>query len=319
MPALTLDTPVQYVKGVGPARAAQLAGLGLETVEDLLWYFPRRFDLRRQCQPIATVCGGQSSVTVAGEVVDTRYHAHAPISGRFLAPYPFWVHIMKTGMDQEDRIVAGLDRLTLPWPQSLDQSSTVAAGVEYTPLAWSSRFSKVRWGERISMDHRTPAPNESSSMTSHTLIAAVRGALPSYFPEGTAIPDPATTETVSNRTREEDRRYVAQDAGIVVVGNSLFLQDDLLRLWRVPFNTNDDAAFFFNGVESLAFGETLGQIRARRRSAMPIDPDLKEGTKNTYKVAGTFLMPVLVVIGGVVYTRVRRRRRRTVADRILKS
>jgi ABC-type uncharacterized transport system involved in gliding motility auxiliary subunit len=226
---------------------------------------------------------------------------------------------MKTGMNQKDRIVAGLDRLTLPWPQPLDESTSIAADVKYEPLAWSSRFSKVRWGDRISIDHRTPAPNESSSTTSYTLIAAVRGPVPSYFPEGTPIPDSATTETASTRTREEDRRYVAQDAGIVVVGNSLFLQDDLLRLWRVPFNSNEDAAFFFNGVESLAFGETLGQIRARRRSAMPIDPKLEDATKNTYKVAGTFLMPVLVVIGGVIYTRVRRRRRRTVADRILKS
>ena len=33
---LQLDTPVQYVKGVGPVRAGQLKKLGVETVEDLL-------------------------------------------------------------------------------------------------------------------------------------------------------------------------------------------------------------------------------------------------------------------------------------------
>jgi len=31
-----LQAPVQYVKGVGPARASQLARLGIQTVEDLL-------------------------------------------------------------------------------------------------------------------------------------------------------------------------------------------------------------------------------------------------------------------------------------------
>ena len=68
MASLRLDTPVQYAKGVGPARAAQFTHLGVETVEDLLLYFPRRFDLRRPVQPIATIQGDESAVTIAGQV-----------------------------------------------------------------------------------------------------------------------------------------------------------------------------------------------------------------------------------------------------------
>jgi len=69
---LELDTPVQYVKGVGPTRAEQLAQLGIHTVEDLLTYFPRRFDLRKQAQPIATLAAHQGTATVAGTVSDLR-------------------------------------------------------------------------------------------------------------------------------------------------------------------------------------------------------------------------------------------------------
>ncbi len=71
--ALELDTPVQYLKGVGPARAVQLAALGVETAGDLLTYFPRRFDLRRQVQPIGSLDGGEKAVTVAGEVLEAKY------------------------------------------------------------------------------------------------------------------------------------------------------------------------------------------------------------------------------------------------------
>ena len=36
MGAIQADTPLRYIKGVGPARADQLQRLGLATVEDLL-------------------------------------------------------------------------------------------------------------------------------------------------------------------------------------------------------------------------------------------------------------------------------------------
>jgi ATP-dependent DNA helicase RecG len=70
--SIQLDTPVRYIKGVGPARADQLERIGLRTVEDLLTYYPRRFDLRRQAQPISTLRGDEPAATVAGEVVEIR-------------------------------------------------------------------------------------------------------------------------------------------------------------------------------------------------------------------------------------------------------
>ena len=69
MASIRLDTPVQFVKGVGPTRAEQLAQLGIQTVQDLLLYFPFRFDLRRQAQTIETLRGDEPAATVAGEVL----------------------------------------------------------------------------------------------------------------------------------------------------------------------------------------------------------------------------------------------------------
>jgi len=68
MATLALDTPIQFVRNVGPVRARQLEALGIRTLEELLTYFPRRFDLRRQCQPIRSIRGDEEAVTVAGEV-----------------------------------------------------------------------------------------------------------------------------------------------------------------------------------------------------------------------------------------------------------
>lgn len=40
--ATQLTAPIQFIKGVGPARSKALSQTGIETVEDLLYYFPRR-------------------------------------------------------------------------------------------------------------------------------------------------------------------------------------------------------------------------------------------------------------------------------------
>ena len=42
-PAQLLATPVQFLKGVGPARAELLERLGLHTVRDVLFFFPRDY------------------------------------------------------------------------------------------------------------------------------------------------------------------------------------------------------------------------------------------------------------------------------------
>ena len=63
--------PVQYLKSVGPRRAAWLARLGIETVWDLLYHFPREYDDRRQLKP-AHACLHGERATLRGVVTAVR-------------------------------------------------------------------------------------------------------------------------------------------------------------------------------------------------------------------------------------------------------
>jgi ATP-dependent DNA helicase RecG len=63
-----LQGSLQYLKGVGPRRAADLLRAGLSTVEDLLYRFPTRYEDRGHFQTIASLRPGLAA-SVAGEVL----------------------------------------------------------------------------------------------------------------------------------------------------------------------------------------------------------------------------------------------------------
>ncbi len=66
-----LGTPLQFLKGVGPRRAADLERAGLVTVEDLLCRFPIRYEDRGQFASIASLKPGQRS-SVQAEVLSAH-------------------------------------------------------------------------------------------------------------------------------------------------------------------------------------------------------------------------------------------------------
>ncbi len=66
--ALTADSPVQFLKTVGPVRATALRRLGVETAGDLVHHLPRTHLDRSRVQPIARLQTGVEA-TVLGEVL----------------------------------------------------------------------------------------------------------------------------------------------------------------------------------------------------------------------------------------------------------
>ncbi|UCE19971.1 MAG: ATP-dependent DNA helicase RecG [Gemmatimonadota bacterium] len=66
-PQIDLFSPVQYLKGVGPKRAALLRTVGIVSIEDLLYYIPRRYLDRRLLAPISHI-KVNTEATVVGQV-----------------------------------------------------------------------------------------------------------------------------------------------------------------------------------------------------------------------------------------------------------
>jgi ATP-dependent DNA helicase RecG len=67
-PRITLEMPVQFLKGVGERRAQLLRKLGIETAGDLLRHVPHRYEDASTIAPIVSVAPGMD-VTVMGRVI----------------------------------------------------------------------------------------------------------------------------------------------------------------------------------------------------------------------------------------------------------
>ena len=74
---------MQYVPGVGPLRSRHLERIGIRTVEDLIYYLPRRYLDRSLIVPINKLDLSDREVTVVGKVSSFRLIGGGPNSRRF--------------------------------------------------------------------------------------------------------------------------------------------------------------------------------------------------------------------------------------------
>jgi ATP-dependent DNA helicase RecG len=63
--AIRIDDQVQFLKGVGPARADMFRRMGVETVGQLLYLFPRDYEDRGDVRPIVQLQSGQKQTIIA--------------------------------------------------------------------------------------------------------------------------------------------------------------------------------------------------------------------------------------------------------------
>ena len=68
-----LQTPIDYLKGVGPSRAKLLRSeLGLKTFQDLIYLFPRRYIDRTQFYSVGSLLHNSSEIQVIGQITRFR-------------------------------------------------------------------------------------------------------------------------------------------------------------------------------------------------------------------------------------------------------
>ncbi len=85
--AITLQTNIKSLSGIGDSRAKVLAKLGIFNVEDLLYHFPRAYEYRANVKPVIAALDGETAsfiLTVATSATVTRVKNNITVM-KFLA------------------------------------------------------------------------------------------------------------------------------------------------------------------------------------------------------------------------------------------
>jgi gliding-associated putative ABC transporter substrate-binding component GldG len=246
-------------------------------------------------------------------VEDLRSNAVASFSSGFMRTminYPYWVSVQEN-LNQENTITKRLNALVLPWVSSVNVAENKPEGVEITTLA-STTKSAFQNKEPFNLNpfKRDRQNLKKEDLGQYPLVLLAEGQFPSAY-KGEKIPESPKPEDSENPapgrgTSEMERKDLSGKTSVLVVPNSLFLRDQYLQSARAE----DNLTFIENTVDSMALGQELIGIRTRSMAQRPLNPDLTDAQKTSYKWMTIFGVPVLVILFSLIripWVRSRRR------------
>ncbi|MCZ6678704.1 MAG: GldG family protein [Candidatus Poribacteria bacterium] len=263
-----------------------------------------------QATPLATGLSDlleHYGVKLGNNLVLDRYHDNASFRQGFITyslPYPYWVKVIKPNFSKDHIITGQLERLTLPWPSSLELLSGADESIEMVELAKTSNAGwTVQSPYNIDPNNRLSPP--TSKRGTYTVAAALSGVFKSFY-ANKEIPTVESSESEDDelpKPTDEERttKTESEPTQIIVVGNSRFLQQ----------GRPDGQIFFLNTVDWLTLGEDLINIRSHGVTDRPLK-EVSESEKFFLKFLSIAGVPILVVVFGLVRFFLRRRAKRLV-------
>ncbi|MFZ3372589.1 MAG: DEAD/DEAH box helicase, partial [Desulfitobacteriaceae bacterium] len=179
VPKLARETELQYIKGIGPLRFKQLQKAGINTIEDLLVYYPRRYEDR--CHVRLAQLKDGDYVTVVAKVI-----AHQISNGR--------IKVIKLTLEQDEHLAYAVwfnqQYIVKQFPTGTVVTVTgKVRGLQRVPEIVVSDIEKLAMGEAVTLMSITeivPVYSETVNLSSKVLrnfIKSVINHTEQYFPE----------------------------------------------------------------------------------------------------------------------------------------
>lgn len=270
----SVSQSLQYIKGVGPFRAEQFAGIGILTTEDLLNYFPRRYEVRIR-RRIEDIKDGELA-TICGKVTGSQV-----TKGR--------IKVVKLNIEQEGRSIHAIwfnqDYIAKQYP--LGTKVSVTGKVQWNKRIPELLVTEIVKGEAEDgrLEMLVPVYSETARLNSKLIRSIVKIILPQtkeLFPE--YLTDAEGFMERSQAYREihfpSDQDSLEKARARLVIEEILFLQLALARL-RSPQKADPGPVLNSGGelVKKLISHLPFVLTNAQNRVIKEIFKDLAEGTK----------------------------------------
>lgn len=149
---LSLATPVSELTSVGKALTKRLKTLGLETVEDLLWYVPLRYDDFRQVGPIAQL-QPDTQATVHGRLtmINNRrsWRSHKMVTEAIVEDATGSVRVVWFNQPYLTRTLAAGDEVSIAGRVRLDAIGMQFVGPQYEKIKPDIHTASVHTGRLV--------------------------------------------------------------------------------------------------------------------------------------------------------------------------
>jgi ABC-2 type transport system permease protein len=243
------------------------------------------------------------------DLVADRANAPAVFSSgvvQYQVSYPLWLKVITQGIETSHPITSRISSVVLPWSSSIESTLPEGSKVQAhyllksTPDAWALKPPYLLQPQMIMAN----APETTSTYSLATLLT---GPLPSFF-KGKEIPRVKKEGVEDKSLQPNDAIEEAQDAILLVVGNSRFVADDFLKQFE------DNLVFFMNAVDWMTLGDALIGIRSKIITDRPLK-ELGETQKNWIKRINTYGIALGVIIFGIVFNVIQKRRNRRLAQK----
>ncbi len=185
-PTPKLHTEITYLKGVGPKRAELFAKLGVQTVGDLLYHFPRRYLDRSQILPIEKARPGEA-VTLIGKVVTfgvVNPRRGVSIFTLIIQDETDYIHCKWFNQDYLKNVFKAQQEVVVSGEVTLFRGEKQLASPEYEIIADADDPETIHTGRIV------PLYPATAGLHQKAIRQAVKKALDTYLPEVTeTLPD----------------------------------------------------------------------------------------------------------------------------------
>jgi len=199
--------------------------------------------------------------------------------------YPFILDLVN--LNRENIIVKDLKSLIMAFASTVDTSYANKDSIDVTWLARTSERCGTQVGNlNIGLNNKIPLNQYTRS---HLPVAVLlRGSFKSYYTNKT-LPDTIDTSGfLENGTSR-----------LLAVGNASFIMDDYANV--------NNTTFFANIVDWMVQEKGLIEIRSKNIAARQLK-EISDGSKGTIKTIAILLPPILVILIGIIFWRIKKAR-----------